>query len=194
MYTTLRYTAEKDGIAEMKIIKNKKFRMVLIKLSIFDTIIFVMKKKITFFVLFAVLIVFQFVQTPKNESNELLAADITKVTDVPEGVQLLLTTACYDCHSNNTVYPWYRNIQPLTWWLNNHITEGKQKLNFSEFGSYDTKKAKHKFSKIAKVLEENEMPLFSYTLLHRNAKLDDIQKKLIVVWAKNTAITYGNSN
>ena len=153
-----------------------------------------MKKKITFFVLFAVLIVFQFVQTPKNESNELLAADITNVTDVPEGVQLLLKTACYDCHSNNTVYPWYRNIQPLTWWLNNHITEGKQKLNFSEFGSYDTKKAKRKFSKIAKVLEENEMPLFSYTLIHRNAKLDDIQKKLIVVWAKNTAITYGSSN
>ena len=67
-------------------------------------------------------------------------------------------------------------------------------MNFSDFGSYDTKKAKRKFSKIAKVLEENEMPLFSYTLIHRNAKLDEIQKKLIVVWAKNTAITYGNSN
>ena len=153
-----------------------------------------MAKKITFFIFFAVLIIFQFVQTPKNESNELLATDITKVTDVPEGVQLILKAACYDCHSNNTVYPWYNNIQPVTWWLNNHVTEGKKELNFSDFGSYDTKKAKRKFSKIAKVLEENEMPLFSYTLIHRNAKLDEIQKKLIVVWAKNTAITYGNSN
>lgn len=153
-----------------------------------------MKKKIAFFVLVAILIVIQFFPTPKNENTTILATDITKVADVPESVQIVLKAACYDCHSNNTNYPWYNNIQPVAWWLNRHVEEGKQHLNFSEFGSYDIKKAKHKLTETAHVLEENEMPLFSYTLIHKEAVLDDIQKKLIVVWAKNTAITYGSNS
>lgn len=149
-----------------------------------------MKKKVAIIFIVLVLIVIQFVNHPKNENSEILATDITKVTDVSENVLILLQTACYDCHSNNTTYPWYANIQPVTWWLNDHIVDGKKHLNFSDFGSYDTEKAKKKFTKIAKEIEEDEMPLFSYTLLHRNAKLDEIQKKMIVVWAKNSAVTY----
>lgn len=155
--------------------------------------IYFMKKKLAVYIVLALLIVIQFIRSPKNESTELLATDITKVTEVPEGVQQLLKTACYDCHSNNTIYPWYNNIQPVAFWLNRHVEEGKQKLNFSDFGSYNTKKAKHKLTEIAAVLEEDEMPLFSYTLIHQNAKLDELQKKLIVVWAKNNAITYGSN-
>lgn len=149
-----------------------------------------MKKKIALFVVVVILIVMQFISQPKNENPEILATDITKVTDVSENVLMLMQKACYDCHSNNTNYPWYNNIQPVAWWLNSHVVEGKQHLNFSDFGSYETQKAKKKLSEIAKVLEEDEMPLFSYTLIHRDAKLDEIQKKMIVVWAKNTAVTY----
>jgi cbb3-type cytochrome oxidase cytochrome c subunit len=149
-----------------------------------------MKKKIAFYTLLVALIVIQFFKSPKNESTEILATDITKVVETPESVQILLKAACYDCHSNNTNYPWYNNIQPVAWWLNRHVENGKRHLNFSDFGSYDVKKAKHKLSEIAEVIEEDEMPLFSYTLIHKEAVLDDIQKKQIVVWAKNNAVTY----
>ena len=149
-----------------------------------------MKKKIALVVVVVILIGMQFISQPKNESTEILATDITKVTDVSENVLMLLKTTCYDCHSNNTDYPWYSNIQPVAWWLNDHVKDGKKHLNFSEFGSYTTEKAKKKLSEIAKEIEEDEMPLTSYTLIHRNAKLDEIQKKMIVVWAKNTAVTY----
>ncbi len=153
-----------------------------------------MKKKIALVVVVVILIIMQFISQPKNESTEILVTDITKVTDVSENVLMLLKTTCYDCHSNNTVYPWYSNIQPVAWWLNDHVKDGKKHLNFSDFGSYTTEKAKKKLAEIADLIEEDEMPLTSYTLIHRNAKLDEIQKKMIVVWAKNTAVTYGSGS
>ena len=103
-------------------------------------------------------------------------------------VLLVLKTACYDCHSNNTVYPWYNTIQPIAWWLNRHVVEGKQHLDFSDIGNYTAKKAKHKLDEVAEVLEKDEMPLFSYTIIHRNAKLNDAQKQLLINWAKNATV------
>ncbi|MFN8297196.1 MAG: heme-binding domain-containing protein [Chitinophagales bacterium] len=146
-----------------------------------------MRRKIILFILL-ILIVIQFFQPKKNQSTELLAADITKVTNVPDEVLNILKTSCYDCHSNNTVYPWYNNIQPIAWWLNNHIKEGKERLNFSEFGKYNMDKSRKKLRGIIRDIEEGEMPLSSYTLIHRNAILDEAQKKLVTDWAKNAVI------
>ncbi|HPW86515.1 MAG TPA: heme-binding domain-containing protein [Chitinophagales bacterium] len=138
--------------------------------------------------LLLLLVVIQFIQPTKNQSTEILASDITKVRQVPADVQEILTVACYDCHSNNTVYPWYSHIQPVAWWLNNHVVEGKQKLNFSTFGDYDTKKANHKLDETIEVLQKNEMPLKSYTLIHTNAKLTDAQKTLVINWVKSAMV------
>lgn len=135
-----------------------------------------------------ILIVIQFFQPQKNQSSELLAADITKVTNVPDDVLHILKTSCYDCHSNNTVYPWYNNLQPVAWWLNNHIKEGKERLNFSEFGNYTFDKSRKKLRGIAREIEEGEMPLTSYTVIHRNAILDEAQKKLVINWAENVVV------
>lgn len=147
-----------------------------------------MKKKVALLVLIVFLIIIQFFHQEKNQSTELSAADITKVTNVPDDVLLVLKTACYDCHSNNTVYPWYNTIQPIAWWLNRHVVEGKQHLDFSEIGNYTAKKAKHKLDEVAEVLEKDEMPLFSYTIIHRKAKLNDAQKQLLINWAKNATV------
>lgn len=146
-----------------------------------------MKRKIGL-VLVLVLIIFQFFQPKKNESSMILAEDITKVTNIPKDVLTILKTSCFDCHSNKTAYPWYYTIQPLSWWLNNHIKEGKGKLNFSEFGNYTAEKAIKKLHEIEEVIIENEMPLTSYTLIHRNAKLDAKQRKLLANWTKNVVI------
>ena len=150
-----------------------------------------MKRKIFFFLL-AILVVIQFFHPAKNQSAEILSSDITKVTDVPVDVQAILKTACYDCHSNSTAYPWYNNIQPVAWWLNHHIEEGKGHLNFSAFGQYDAIKAAKKLKGIAREVEKGDMPLSSYTLIHRNAILNEDQKTLVINWAKHAVIKLPN--
>lgn len=141
-----------------------------------------MKKKIGL-VLLAALVIIQFVRPTKNISTEESPNEISKFYDVPAEVHAVLKKSCYDCHSNNTDYPWYVNIQPIGLWLQGHVNEGKRELNFSEFGSYEQKRAKHKFEEIEEVVSEGEMPLGSYTLIHRDTKLTPEQSSAIAAWA-----------
>ncbi|MDX2245717.1 MAG: heme-binding domain-containing protein [Bacteroidia bacterium] len=143
-----------------------------------------MKKKILF-VLVAVLVGIQFFRPARNTSGE-SKNDISTKYPVPEEVASLLKVACNDCHSNKTVYPWYSNIQPLGWWLNSHITDGKRHLNFSEFTSLRIAIQNHKFEETIEMVKEGEMPLESYTMmgLHSEAKLSDAQRELLVKWAE----------
>jgi hypothetical protein len=125
---------------------------------------------------------------PKNNYNNgdaLFPASIETSHKVPDDVAAILKTSCYDCHSNHTTYPWYANIQPVSKWLGNHVNEGKGELNFSEFGIYSLRRQYHKLEEIAEQVEENEMPLSSYTLIHSNASLNETQKKLLSSWVKN---------
>lgn len=133
--------------------------------------------------LLIVLVVIQFVRPEKNTSGTVGANDIRVSNPVPANVLSVLKRACFDCHSNNTNYPWYANIQPVGWWLQNHINEGKEELNFSEFGTYSAKKAAHKLEETAEMVEEKEMPLESYTWIHKNAKLTQDEIKLVADWA-----------
>src|SRR5689334_4746496 len=110
-------------------------------------------------VLLVILIVIQFIRPAKNISNDLLASDISRVYTVSENVSGILKKACADCHSNNTVYPWYAQVQPVGWWLNNHIREGKKELNFSEFGSYPIARQYKKLDDMAEQVNKGEMPL-----------------------------------
>ena len=141
-----------------------------------------MKKKIGLGLL-AVLVVIQFVRPTRNSSTNESPNEISKFYDVPAEVHAVLKKSCYDCHSNNTMYPWYTNIQPVGLWLQSHVNEGKGELNFSEFGTYPQKKAKHKFEEIEEVVGEGEMPLSSYTLIHRDTKLTAEQSSAIAAWA-----------
>lgn len=133
--------------------------------------------------LLIVLVVIQFVRPETNTSGTVGANDIRVSNPVPANVLSVLKRACFDCHSNNTNYPWYANIQPVGWWLQNHINEGKEELNFSEFGTYSAKKAAHKLEETAEMVEEKEMPLESYTWIHKNAKLTQDEIKLVADWA-----------
>lgn len=143
-----------------------------------------MKSKIAI-ILIIILVIIQFIHPQKNQNTEVLSSDITKITTVPDDVLQTLKTACYDCHSNNTIYPWYNNIQPVAWWLQKHINNGKRELNFSEFGTYNTTRMSKKMKGIVHEIEEGDMPLKSYTLIHKNAILSDVQKKAVTDWAKN---------
>ncbi len=124
----------------------------------------------------------QFFRPTKNTATALSSADITTKYTIPEDVHSILKRSCYDCHSNNTVYPWYSNIQPVAWFLADHVKEGKKELNFSEFASYRIGRQYRKLEEISHQLEEDEMPLSSYTIIHRDAKLSMPDKKIMYNW------------
>jgi len=143
-----------------------------------------MKRKILLIILI-ILIGMQFIRPALNESNDVLASDISNIYPVPQDVSEILKKSCYDCHSNNTVYPWYVNVQPVGWWLNHHIEEGKNELNFSEFGSYRPARQYKKLDDVIDEVKHDEMPLWSYTLIHTYAKLSDAQKQTLINWCQS---------
>ncbi|GAB3709262.1 heme-binding domain-containing protein [Spirosoma flavus] len=135
--------------------------------------------------LLAVFVVIQFFRPEKNQFTAPSPNDITTKYAVPADVQTVLKRSCYDCHSNNTTYPWYDNIQPVAWWLSQHIDEGKDELNFSEFTTYTPKRARHKLEEVGEAVTDGWMPLGSYLWIHHDAKLKPEEAKLIADWASN---------
>lgn len=132
-----------------------------------------------------VLVVFvgiQLIPTTRNQSDAIFDQEVTKVFEVPANIQNILKNSCYDCHSNNTNYPWYHKVQPFSWILENHIKDGKAVLNFHDFGTYSNRKQKSKLRSIKNQIEDDEMPLYSYTLMHSNAKLSENKKTEIFNW------------
>jgi hypothetical protein len=144
-----------------------------------------MLKKISVAVLI-LLIGVQFIPYEKNTTND-LAFDISKSYDVPDNIQTIFKSACNDCHTNNTVYPWYSNIEPVGYWLNNHVLDGKRHLNFSEFTKRPLAVQNHKLEEVIEMVEEGEMPLEDYTNfgLHSEANLSQDQREEIMDWAKS---------
>ena len=136
-------------------------------------------------ILLALLIVFiaiQFIQPAHNISGQVLPTDITKTVNVPDKVLEIFKNACYDCHSNNTRYPWYVHIQPMGWMMARHIKNGKDNLNFNDFGSYSKRKQANKLRSIETSIKEGTMPLSSYVSMHTDARLSAEDKKLITDW------------
>lgn len=132
---------------------------------------------------FIVFLLMQLYQPVRNiQYGPVPAMDISKTYVIPVNVETILKTSCYDCHSNNINYPWYSNIQPIRLFMDSHIKEGKENLNFSEWGNYSSRKQGNKLNEISKQIEKGEMPLTSYTLIHRNAILTPVQKEEVIDW------------
>lgn len=137
--------------------------------------------------LLSVFLLMQFIQPAKNKSQDQEpATDITGIYAVPYEVQTILKNACYDCHSNNTRYPWYADIQPISWLMAAHIKNGRKELNFNEYGNYSSKRQRNKLKRMKEQLEENKMPLSSYTLIHREARLTAHQRERVAKWIDST--------
>ncbi|HYE55151.1 MAG TPA: heme-binding domain-containing protein, partial [Chitinophagaceae bacterium] len=86
--------------------------------------------------------------------------------------------------SNNTEYPWYTNIQPVGWWMQDHVDVGKKQLNFSEFGTYPAEGQHHKMEEVIEQVKGDHMPLNSYLWMHGDAKLNAEQKNKVIEWAE----------
>lgn len=99
-------------------------------------------------------------------------------------VKALLKRACYDCHSNETKWPWYTNVAPVSWLVAHDVDEGRHELNFSEWSSYEPKRQAHKLEETEEMIEKGEMPLGIYVVMHAEAKLSEAEKKTLIDWAK----------
>ena len=133
--------------------------------------------------LLVILIVGQAFRPAKNISGDKIK-DISVSYVVPEDVKVILAKACNDCHSNSTRYPWYAEVQPVAWWLNDHVIDGKKKLNFNEFDGYRIAKQYKKLEECIKEVKEGGMPLPSYTIIHKDAILTDTEKQALFNWCE----------
>ncbi|MES2132100.1 MAG: heme-binding domain-containing protein [Bacteroidota bacterium] len=147
-----------------------------------------MKKRFTkknIFLFFLVLLVLiQFIRIDKSTKPVNTSTDFIAMTSANTEVEQLLKVACYDCHSNQPTFPWYTNIAPVSWWIKHHIDEGNHHLNFSDWGTYTEKRKNHKLEECIEMIEEGEMPMDSYTWMHKDAKLTDAQKLQLVEFFK----------
>lgn len=146
-----------------------------------------MRKKIfqySLLILVAALVIMQFFQIDKSSPEIVPAEDFLVAMNPPEDVKMLLENACYDCHSHHTVYPWYSNIAPVSWWLKDHVDDARKHLNFSIWTTYSPKKAAHKLEECFEMVEETEMPMKSYLITHGEARITDAERLKLVGWFK----------
>lgn len=142
-----------------------------------------MVKKIFLFLLVA-LVVIQFIHPKKNKSSGPQPNYIGNVHPVPGDIKSILQKACNDCHTNNTEYPWYSAIQPVNWWMNDHVKDGKKHLNLDDYAGRSLRYQYHKLEEIEEQIKEGEMPLDSYTWTHKDAILTSEEKEKIINWTK----------
>jgi len=141
--------------------------------------------------LLALLILIQFFRPSKNVSSQLITDnDIAKAYSINDDVHQIFIKKCYDCHSNNTVYPWYYNIQPVGMWMAHHVNEGKEELNFSEFKTYSARKANHKLESISDAINDGWMPLDSYLWIHKEAEISATDREAINAWIKTLGVVF----
>ena len=146
-------------------------------------------KKIIVFLL-VVFVAMQFYRPEKNQAQGDHTALFLTETNPPKDVKLILEQTCYDCHSNHTEYPWYNNVAPVSYWMADHVKDGKKHLNFSDWKNYSVKKKDHKLEEVIEMIGEGEMPLKEYTWTHDEAKLTETQRNAIIEWAKRTRALY----
>jgi hypothetical protein len=132
-----------------------------------------------------IILLMQFFTIDKTQAEVDPAKDLIAITEPSDDVISILKTSCYNCHSDETEYPWYSNIAPVSWWIKDHIEEAKGHLNFSIWGDYSLKKQDHKLDEVYEEVEEGEMPLPSYTWIHSEANLSSEQREELINWVKD---------
>ena len=135
------------------------------------------------FLLLASFIIIQFFHPKTNTSDAMQANYLGNVYPISGNVKSILTKACMDCHSNNTQYPWYANFQPLDWWMSGHIKNGKKGMNLDEYTNRRLRYQYHKMEDFIEQVKKGNMPLNSYTWIHKDAILSQDEKNTLIDWA-----------
>lgn len=152
-----------------------------------------MFKKIVL-VLVVVFGIAQFFNPEKNEATQVLDSDFILTEKPNDDIKVMLKNACYDCHSNNTNYPWYDRVTPVNFWVQGHVDHGKGELNFSLWSAFSPKKKIHKLEECIEMINDGAMPLESYTIMHGKAKFDEDQKKTLINWLQLVKLKHETTN
>lgn len=145
-----------------------------------------MKKiiRLSLYIILGSFVLIQFFRVDLNTTEEVPATDfLLAYDDMPAGLKDVFTTSCYDCHSNNTNYPWYGHVAPFSWLLDQHIRNGKHELNFSEYDTLSTRKKIAILDEICEVVSDSSMPPSNYLMLHSDAILSEEDKEMLCDWA-----------
>jgi hypothetical protein len=136
--------------------------------------------KIALYGLLGFLVIAQLFRIDKTNPPVNAGEDYLSVVEVP----------AEDCHSNETAYPWYTNVAPVSWWIKDHIVDGRKHLNFSVWETYEAKRKAHKMEECYEMVEEQEMPMPSYTWMHGDAALNKEQRALLIDWFKKQEMAF----
>ena len=145
-------------------------------------------------ILVALMLLFVIAQffSPKKNQSGLYAIDQFFVeTEAPTEVKKILSQACFDCHSDQTTYPWYNSVTPVNYWLNSHVNGGKSHFDVSKWSTYSIKRKAHKLEELVEQVEQDKMPLASYKWTHKGANLSSDQIEALVDWAQTEIFAYG---
>ncbi len=136
------------------------------------------RSKIVLIVIVGLFVILQLI--PLNQTNPAVIQDVS----APADIKAILKTSCYDCHSNETVWPWYSRVAPGSFLITRDVVQGRKHLNFSDFSEMDVFDSTDIADEILEVLEEGEMPILPYLLLHPDASLSDSETKALMTWAR----------
>lgn len=139
--------------------------------------------------LLLIFIIVQFIHPRRNKAGGAQPGYIGNVYPVPDDVRQIFAKACNDCHSNNTVYPWYAHLQPVHWWLDKHIRQGKWQINYDEYTNQSLHYQYHKMEETVEMVKSSAMPLDSYTWIHKDAILTEAEKNKLIAWATSVLDT-----
>ena len=140
--------------------------------------------------LLVVLVIAQFFSPDKNTGDTKDLTAFLEETNPNEEVKAILKNTCFDCHSSNTVYPWYSKITPVNYWMAEHVEDGKKHFDVSKWSDYSNKKKDHKLEELAEEVERKNMPLESYTWAHSEANLSKAQIEAVSKWVEMARIKY----
>ena len=132
-----------------------------------------------------VLVLIQFISVDLKNPEVIASQDFINMTNPPADVAHTIKVACYDCHSNETKYPWYFNVAPVSWWLKRHIDKGRMKVNYSIWGTYKASTQEHNLGEAYSFVEKDWMPIIHYKLVHPEARLSAEQKAQLLAWLQS---------
>ena len=130
------------------------------------------------------LVAIQFFRPERSNPSPDPAVELSAQVSVPPAVRSILERSCFDCHSNQTRWPWYSHIAPVSWLVARDVEEGRGRLNFSEWGSYKHGRRVARLEMLINEVDRGEMPPSSYLLMHGGAALSEADKDTLCAWAE----------
>ncbi|RQO35119.1 cytochrome C [Chryseobacterium sp. KBW03] len=138
-----------------------------------------MAKKIIFWILVGFALI-QFVPIDRTNQPVDSAKNFVVAKKTPEKIATLLKNACYDCHSNETVYPKYAFIAPVSWSVKSHVNEGREHINFSTWETYNKDLKESMLTKVVQTIQNKTMPMPGYIVYHKEANLSEAERALLI--------------